>query len=307
MNRNTVPQPPDDLLARCLATIPQTATRKPTPVRLFPDAGSRKRLAWLTVAAAIPVVTVLAVLPVKHWYDNKKSGTIEALAEAKTGMVSFCSSITTYREKNPYSRDASEWYTNRAIVVQRVWQSDKGYYAIGGTVENVELLSGNYKWNNASKLESPDGTIYQRLGEKVEITKRTPEHFRHTIASTTRSLFEPEWVTDSIGYGRSTPVVEKRVRGQFLGNKEQPRSVEVVVCLQRPSADLAKRGAPTIRVRFYRDLKSGLCYAHEAYAFWEKGERTEQNPLLVERVQYRYEKKYASLELLDPVKFKKGM
>lgn len=308
MNRNHVPRPPDDLLARCLATIPHTATRKPVPVRLFPDAGSRKRLAWLTVAAAVPVVTVLAVLPMKHWNDNKNSGTIEALAETKTGTVSFCSSIKTYREKNRYSRNASEWYTDRAIVVQKVWQKDKGFYATGGTVENVELLSGNYTWNKYANLESPDGTIYQRSGEKVEVTKRVPDHFRYTVDSITRSLFEPERTTASIGYGRSTPiVVEKRVRGHFFGNKEQPRSVEVVVCLQHPPADLAKRGAPTIRVRFYRDLKSGLCYAHEAYAFWKKGERTEQNPLLVERVQYRYDKRYGPMELLDPVNFKKAM
>ncbi len=62
---------PEGLLGRCLDTIPATATRNPVTPRLFPDAASRKRLGWLCVAAAAPAITVLAVLPMKHWMASQ--------------------------------------------------------------------------------------------------------------------------------------------------------------------------------------------------------------------------------------------
>ncbi len=313
MNRNDSPKPPDDLLARCLATIPETATLKPVAPRLSPDAGSRRRLTWLVAAATVPVVTVLAILPAKIWSENRGIEQPRAESGMKVRAVSYCSALTVRREPNAVATRPEDWYTDHVIVIQQVWHKDKGRHTSGGRVEgDKNMLAGKFLWSSDVALELPDGTVYQRLANAVRTGKKTPAYFRQIIDGVVRNLFDPERCTELMtGYGhyekpssraRKHPpvIVEKRVPGDFWGTKGQPRKVEVVVCVQRPCEDLSKRGAPTIRVRYYRDLKTGLCYAYEAFAVWESGKRKGQAPLLIGRTTYQYEPRQYSMDLLNP-------
>ena len=88
MNRKSAPNPPADLLARCLETIPATAIKSSVP-RFYPDAGSRKRLAWLAAVAAVPVITMLAVLPAKHLIEQHHSRSDTSAVPATPERLSY--------------------------------------------------------------------------------------------------------------------------------------------------------------------------------------------------------------------------
>lgn len=74
----TPPAPPADLLARCLETIPATATTA-RGQRFIPDRASRARLRWLSVAAAVPACALLVVLPVRKWLSSKQEATVQTV------------------------------------------------------------------------------------------------------------------------------------------------------------------------------------------------------------------------------------
>ncbi|MBC7807833.1 MAG: hypothetical protein H7145_17000 [Akkermansiaceae bacterium] len=329
MNRNDSSSPPADLLARCLSTIPQTAKIKATAPRLSPDAVSRKRLAWLGVGAAIPAVTVLVVLPVRNHlaskggtFDGNKS---QAAATEPRYVIPYCKSISVNRQASFDGPDANHWYTGKTFASQSEWEVGRGRRVTSGTlIERLpNSLSGDYIWGKGGMLETPDGTVYTRTGDSVETLKRdSPGIFRYALSVDSRNLFEPERATAMIsGYGSQVTwgdgktelmpvVIEKRVQGEYSSTfPGQPRQVEVCVCVQRPSAGYARIGAPVIRVRFYRDRETGLCYAYEAFAIWEKGDRKAQEPLLVGMTRYRYDLPWNAnrldfAEQFDPAKFK---
>ncbi|RYZ78905.1 MAG: hypothetical protein EOP06_28185 [Proteobacteria bacterium] len=99
MNKPTEPNTPEGLLERCLSTIPDAATYRPATPRLSPDAGSRARLRWLSVAAAIPIVTAVVALPMRHWLNTRNSISRSDIA------TSFA--ITDLMKKQDYIRRTS--------------------------------------------------------------------------------------------------------------------------------------------------------------------------------------------------------
>ncbi len=133
--RSTTAMPPSDLLSRCLSTIPDTATYRTPAPRPLPDAASRKRLAWLTVAAAVPVITVLAVLPAKLWLSynsvssRKKSEILQKLNATKYVRIHQWRRI---EEQNALSqpdyrvliydakRGKTEWQTDATYITSKV-------------------------------------------------------------------------------------------------------------------------------------------------------------------------------------------
>ncbi|MBC7807836.1 MAG: hypothetical protein H7145_17015 [Akkermansiaceae bacterium] len=170
MNRKTTPDvPPADLLARCLATIPQSATTQTSMPRLFPDAGSRKRLAWLTIAAAVPVVTVLGVLPVKQWLDSEhhEKSAQEQTFPAKNETVPY---VRIHRWQRQMMRNGLTAPDHRVLIYDREkgrseWQTDDRYQRIKTPTDKTPfaLIRAN---NGASYTE------YWRAGKYCSIKQR---------------------------------------------------------------------------------------------------------------------------------------
>lgn len=163
MKRDTAPNPPADLLLRCLATIPQEATRKPAAPRLFPDAGSRRRLNWLTTAAAVPVITLLAVLPIKRLIEQQRSLSHTSTAPAIPGRLSYVRAHV-YRWEIQ-TDDPKRLAVQRTGETLQILDRERGmlYRVLRYRQENKAVAG---KW---SQLSLPNGkqyvVAYNTLGE----------------------------------------------------------------------------------------------------------------------------------------------
>lgn len=134
--------PPPDLLERCLSTIPASATYRPAAPRPRPDGASRKRLLWLGVAAAVPVITVLAVLPAKRWFDARnsvRSQNIEQKTEPKIVTPPRSLQLVPYARIEGWARTAGNGVINppeyRVIIYDKnrgrsEWVTDSTYTTI---------------------------------------------------------------------------------------------------------------------------------------------------------------------------------
>jgi len=75
-----MPRIPNGLLERCLETIPATTVVRQRPQRPYLDNRSRWLLTGLSLTAAIPVITVLAILPLRNRNNTYHSQQIQNLS-----------------------------------------------------------------------------------------------------------------------------------------------------------------------------------------------------------------------------------
>ncbi|MBC8142839.1 MAG: hypothetical protein H7Y38_15550, partial [Armatimonadetes bacterium] len=154
LDADTEPVPPPDFLQSCLSTIPDAATYRTPAPRPFPDAASRKRLAWLSVAAAVPIVTVLAVLPAKLLREMKQNVPSQPLE-----YVRIHTTLSTMREDGRLKDEVVKvtiMDTNRGVVT---------YSATPGTWQPVSPVGKQERFWEAS-LTLLDGKQYRFKNDK---------------------------------------------------------------------------------------------------------------------------------------------
>ena len=278
MKPNTCPNPPANLLRRCLATIPESAVRRPERARLSLELPSRSRLKWLSMTAAIPIVTVLAIVPAQHYLNARPRAKQEAIESSRkttagVGTIRGFQAVSDFATERSY-RTRSRWAGPWKHSID-VWDSKRGHYS--GTCDQKDASTDDLR--RQSKLETPDGDIYSRSGDKV--VKWHPHNLDYADAvpypdkfhDALDELFDPERMTARLSeYPTNVPkefqaFVEGRELDVFTGERGQELA-NVIVCVHRPIHELAQDGAPTIRVRYYRSLKTGLLLGYKATAFW---------------------------------------
>lgn len=89
MTKKVCPDPPRNLLTRCLETIPRDTTQVLMRPRLSLELPSRTRLRWLALAAAIPAITVLAIVPIHKYFAVRSVETVTAKPESDIASLKF--------------------------------------------------------------------------------------------------------------------------------------------------------------------------------------------------------------------------
>ncbi len=166
MNEKDMPNPPTDLLTRCLETIPALATAKPAAPRLFLDAGSQRRLGWLSLAAAVPVLTVLAILPTAKWLASLSHDKTTKKATA-TEPVPY---IRIHKWERQLMRNGLTEPDYRVVIYDQKqgrseWQTDSLYQTIKTPTNDTPFAL--IRLNNGSFY-----TEYWRAGRYCSIKKK---------------------------------------------------------------------------------------------------------------------------------------
>ena len=207
----TEPHVPTDLLRRCLSTIPATATAKPSAPRLLLGDGSRKRLAWLSVAAAVPVVTVLAVLPVRRWVAARSMSQND-VTETTPESISYVrvESWRTIASANPKRTKAGWDIISPRMYTVTVLDRAKGIFEMR-TTNDYRTPSKDF---DSQSLRLPDGSTYHRMANKIhtkesKIKQSWQIRFNDFVARATRPQ-EPR------KNGLQSPTILKR--SQFPGD-----------------------------------------------------------------------------------------
>ena len=157
----TAPSAPDDLLARCLATIPATATVKPSAPRLSVGDGSRKRLAWLSLAATVPVVTMLAILPANRLLE--KSHALQQTADVPISPERVDYVRAHVNRWMIYTQDTNRIQVVRDGETRHILDRKRGMiYQVLRYHDDAKKVTGD--WN---QLSLPDGKQYVVQGNTI--------------------------------------------------------------------------------------------------------------------------------------------
>ncbi|MBC8138609.1 MAG: hypothetical protein H8F28_22240, partial [Fibrella sp.] len=178
MNRNTVPMPPDDLLARCLDTIPAATTIEANTdsvsgesgnrtSRLSLDTASRRRLLWLGGAAAVPVLSLLFILPIHRMNNSETSLKQDVLSPSKNASVPY---VRIHKWERQMMRDGLTTPDYRVVIYdgkrgRSEWQTDDHYQTIKTPTDRTP--SASIHANNGLYY-----TEYHRAGRYCSIKKR---------------------------------------------------------------------------------------------------------------------------------------
>lgn len=89
MKKQTCPQPPENLLERCLETIPMDTLETRPRRGLLLDIPSQRRLRWLTAATVALAVAGILVAPVRTYLASRAGGSAETQLEKGITAVKF--------------------------------------------------------------------------------------------------------------------------------------------------------------------------------------------------------------------------
>lgn len=250
-----MPRIPNGLLERCLETIPVTTVSRQRVARPNLDDRSRKRLVWLSAVAAIPVLTVLALLPLRNWNHDYRS-------RAETNPFVFPGSVEklSYVRKESIGTMSFRWAGKNSIVPNQrlleIVDRKRGacFLIQGNSIRDKTRGSEKY-----SELLLPNGKHYI-INPDTKGTVKWEESFRWSDIYGMRLSRSGVWVGPLTGWASLS--VPKPVR--FTGTwKGQPALVEACFCdenYKNPSLD-AKVDGYRIRIERYSSVETGLAIA----------------------------------------------
>lgn len=323
MNPKSAPDaPPANLLARCLDTIPQAATQKINVPRPSPDAGSRKRLAWLTVAAAIPVVTVLAVLPVKHRMNMSRTPPRSAQTSPQPNhAVSGESGVVPYVRIEGWERTAGKGKINppehRLTIYDArrgkcEWTTDSTYREINPDSPLALLLARHGKtytshYRSYKKCLVKEGVVSLKSG----LDGYAWAYNYRFIGRTTGYGLTPKELPSDTTEWEGKAVLRYHYRSLTLAEWQarwrSPRSValrkKLGVSESISASDLQTlKGIPGSRTEVYVDPATGRVVGSRAWAYF----RSDPEGLLMEEKSYRYEPLPDEDRFFDVDRIKRG-
>lgn len=288
MNREPAPNPPADLLARCLDTIPQSATQKINVPRPSPDAGSRKRLAWLTVAATVPVLTVLAILPTRLWQQTHQRVTADTLEYVRVHKT-----ILALADSTP---NQTRW--NREVVTVTIMDAKRGVVIYTASPDTWQPVSpkGKQKGIWQAKLTLPDGkqyhftnNVFSEGGWDVEMWQRYRSQWQQTAANGEHFF---TWGSDHRGLK-----VESRE------DRWQGRPVTRIQVTKTLSVNKGEKVNDTSQVqRIYIDRQTNRTLAVIGYGFGTNG--VVKKLLVTSRAEYHYDRRPSEEKYFDIEGFK---
>jgi hypothetical protein len=281
------PELPEDLRARCLATIPETAseTRRPAWKK-------RWRMQPLLAAAAVATSLILAVI-------------VEiARPPAVSGAVVFAATVQAMKKVPFYhakgrqmglypdggGHDGDGWYSGR-------WIDEEDWFdAEQGSLSQSSLSQSNPKtfvpWQQI--LELPDGSCHYRVGDRLKITEFSPRRWERDRASHVSRFVDLRQQARGFDYEADPKLVSTRP-GDWKG-----RQVIIITFEAPPPREKAARGAPTVRTLFYVDPATKLCTAKQQFARSAGGREK-----LVTELEFDYTQR-PDKALLDPRRLEQG-
>ena len=281
--------PPPDFLERCLSTVPADATyRTNAAPRPRPDPASRKRLTWLVVAAAVPVITVLAVLPAKRWREARQNANGNAVNYLRMELSSQVITPNPKRTKAGWDIISPKMY--RLIVMK----SGSGYFSADTKSDFKTLEQGDYQLQN---LMSASGKRYDRFGKSLVITEsRTPKTknaFDRILQREATDVSLPEE-----RFGSKTTILSKsQSDGVWQG---QPAKIYDYVYKREGELE---RDDPksTMRRQYFVDPQTNLVQGSREYEVYPG-----LKEILSKETRYLYTPPYDDSSLFDVERIKRG-
>jgi hypothetical protein len=275
------PEPPEDLKARCLATIPTAARDLPRPTWR-----ERFKMKPTLAASAVAVGLILAAI-VGIPRPPALSGAVVFAA-----TVEAMKKVPFYHAKGRQmglypdggGHDGDGWYSGR-------WIDEEDWF----DVEQGSLSrSGGKTFMPQQELELPDGRIYYRVDDRLKITEFSPRQWERDRASQVSRFVDLGQEARGFNY-EADPKLVSSVPGNWKG-----RQVIIITFEAPPPRGKAARGAPTVRTLFYVDSTTKLCLAKQQYARSASGKE-----MLVGELEFDYSHK-PDKSLFDPRRLEQG-
>lgn len=239
------PEPPEDLRARCLATIPAGAghaLRHDT----FWEKLKMKRL-QIALAATVGLLMAMLVWGVRP--GTQSGAAVFAATLDAMGKVPFAHMKGRTMGFAPGSGKPT-WYTGRWIVEESWFDVEQGIYK--------EM--GGETFASQQSLNLPDGRIYGRVEDRLKITSFDPRQWERTRTAVITHHVRLATAARGFNYGVD-PRLVATAPGEWKGRKATVLTYEAP-----PSAENAATGAPTVRTLFYVDPDTDLCMAKQQFS-----------------------------------------
>jgi hypothetical protein len=281
-------KPPEDLKARCLATIPEAAGDSPR--RTW-----RERIKMQPILAAAAVTAGLVLTGILGMPRQP----------ALSGAVVFAATVEAMKKVPFYhakgrlvglypdgeGRDGDGWYS-------RQWINDEDWF----DAEQGRLLQSSPSQSNAETfmpwqqmLDLPDGSCHYRVGDRLKITEFSPQRWERNKAFLVSRFADLVQQARGFNY-EADPKLVSTEPGDWKG-----RSVIVITFEAPPPKEKAARGAPTVRTLFYVDSAAKLCIATQQFARSANG-----NEMLVGESDLDYSQR-PDKSLFDPRRLEQGV
>jgi hypothetical protein len=247
------PNPPEDLKARCLATIPTTACDEPRWTW-------KERFRMQPVLAASAVVASLVLAGILGL--PRQPGLSGAVVFAAT--VEAMKKVPFYhakgREIGLYpdggGRDGDGWYSSQWISAEDWFDAEQGHLGQWSpSPSNSETVT---PWQET--LDLPDGSCHYRVGDRLKVTEFSPRRWERDKTLLVNRFADLSQQARGFNY-EAAPKLVSTAPGEWKG-----RSVIVITFEAPPPKQKAARGAPTVRTHFYVDPATKLCLAQQQFA-----------------------------------------
>jgi hypothetical protein len=254
----SAPKPPENLKARCLATIPATA-------HLASPLTWKQRLKMPLVRTTLAMAAALAIaLLVAGSQPGSVSG-----AAVFAASVEAMQKVPFYHTRGREvgvdpegdSKEGDGWYTGRWVESEIWFDEERGLFH----------ESKGKTFMHQMRLSLPDGRHFERVlhdwkvEDKLMITQFDPGQWEKTKSGIARQFtnlrqmahginaeVEPQWTSTRSGYWKE-------------------RRATVLTFLTPPTAAKAARGCPTVRAVLYVDPATKLCMAAKTFARSQRG------------------------------------
>lgn len=287
LSRLAAPAEPENLKARCLATIPATARNSVQSQRYARAAHPLRQ--QLRVAAALMAT---AALSLAFWNTRPHSddATMPPDSAAFAQTVEAMRRLTFMRCRGRQVKTGAKggWRTTEWAVLDTAFDAARGIYSgiwpavipaadqhpAGGN-------SGVYRF-----LQLPDGTLYMRPFMSADLFISSDPQTWHRLSKNAFALLmgERAALAEYIpSTGGGAPQLISSANGVWKG-----RQARVFILLAKPPSD--HRGAPAIRTQAYVDPATHLMTARQSFAVF--ADSTER---LVMEEEYDYSRPDAAL------------
>jgi hypothetical protein len=246
------PKPPKDLRARCLATIPETASETH-------GSAWKKRWRMQPLLAAAAVATSLIGAGIFEIARPPAVSGAVLLAATVEAMKKVPFYHAKGRERGGYldggGHDGDGWYSDRWIDREDWFDAEQG------CLSQSSLSQSNAKtdtpWQEV--LELPDGTCHYRVGDRLKITEWGP-HQWEKLKVLHVSRFVDLGEEARVIY-ETAPKLISTAPGEW-----KDRQAKVITFVAPPPKEKTARGAPTLRTLYYVDSATKLCLAKQQFA-----------------------------------------
>lgn len=250
------PEPPADLKARCLATIPAEASGARTLTW-------KERLKMPAVRTALAMATALTIalmISVSRPGAPNGAAVFAATIEAMRGVSFF---HVKDRQMSIYpdgsGREGAEWYSGR-------WVNSETWFDMEYGIFTDAYAEGETQAHHMS-LELPDGRHFERdvvpedrSRDRLRIVVFGPERWERIGARTARRITDVSRLVRGINW-EVEPRLVSTEQGEWQG-----RRATVLTFITPPTPEKAARGCPTVRGVGYVDPETKLTMALRIYS-----------------------------------------